>query len=288
MLAVDHASGAIFIKHKVCLRGGETLQANRFFEQWARDAGVQVKAYHTDNGIFAGNDWKADCALHDQALSFSGVGAKHQNGVAKRAIGTCVTWARAMLIHFVIHSWPDETDLDLWPFAFEHAIHIWNHLPHQETGMAPIKIFTGSKLPEDREPLKRSHVWGCPVYVLNPQLQKTESESQNGSLDPGEASLRVYLLNTPLPLAAFVTWTLDTLVPSSILCTVTTSPLSPVPQLVTSTSDVCLHTSIDGLVHQFGGEIENDTPIEFNERGHVEPAPQIDLDWITDDEIRYS
>jgi hypothetical protein len=56
MLAVDHASGAISIKHQVSLRGGETLQAKRSFEQWARYAGIQVKAYHTDNGIFAGND----------------------------------------------------------------------------------------------------------------------------------------------------------------------------------------------------------------------------------------
>jgi hypothetical protein len=53
-------------------------------------------------------------------------------------------------------------------------------------------------------------------------------------------------------------------------------------------NDVGLRTSIDGLIHRFGGELENDTPIEFNERGHVEPAPQLDLEWITDDEIRYS
>jgi hypothetical protein len=77
MLAVDHASGAIFVKHQVSLRGGETLQAKRSFGQWARDAGVKIKACHADNGIFAGHDWKDDCALHEQELSFSGVGAKH-------------------------------------------------------------------------------------------------------------------------------------------------------------------------------------------------------------------
>jgi hypothetical protein len=53
-------------------------------------------------------------------------------------------------------------------------------------------------------------------------------------------------------------------------------------------NDANLCISIDGLVHRFGGEIENDTPIIFNERGHVEPAPQLDLEWITDDEISYS
>jgi hypothetical protein len=156
VLAADHASWAIFIKHQVSLRGGETLQAKQSFEQWARDAGVKIKAYHADNGIFAGRDWKDDCALHEQELWFSGVGAKHQNGVAERAVGACVTWARAVIVHSVIH-WPEETSLDLWPFAFEHAVHIWNHLPRKETGMAPIEIFAGSKIPEDREPLKRSH-----------------------------------------------------------------------------------------------------------------------------------
>jgi hypothetical protein len=51
-------------------------------------------------------------------------------------------------------------------------------------------------------------------------------------------------------------------------------------------NDANLCISIDGLVHRFGGEIENDTPIEFNERGHVKPAPQLDLEWITDDKIK--
>ena len=285
MLAVDHASGAIFIKHQVSLRGGETLQAKRSFEQWARDAGVKIKAYHTDNGIFAGHDWKEDCALHEQELSFSGVGAKHQNGVAERAIGTCVTWARAMIIHSVIH-WPEETPLDLWPFAFEHAVHIWNHLPRKETGMAPIEIFTGSKIPEDREPLKRSHVWGCPAYVLNPQLQdgkkipKWVVRSRRGQfvgvspehstsigrirgLDSGHISPQFHIVYDDH---------------FSTVSGATAAQLN----------DANLRTSIDGLVHRFGGEIENDTPIEFNERGHVEPAPQLDLEWITDDEIRYS
>ena len=61
MLAVDHASGIIFIKHQVSLRGGETLQAKRSFEQWVRDAGVKIRAYYTDNGIFAGHSMTKNC-----------------------------------------------------------------------------------------------------------------------------------------------------------------------------------------------------------------------------------
>jgi hypothetical protein len=52
-----------------------------------------------------------------------------------------------MIIHSVVH-WPEVTSLDLWPFAFEHAVLIWNHLPQKETGMAPIEIFAGSKIPK--------------------------------------------------------------------------------------------------------------------------------------------
>jgi hypothetical protein len=36
--------------------------------------------------------------------------------------------------------------------------------------MAPIELFTCMKFPNYNH-LQRSHVWGCPVYVLDPMLQ---------------------------------------------------------------------------------------------------------------------
>ena len=77
--------------------------------------------------------------------------------------------ARTLLLHAILH-WPDETELDLWPFAMEHAVFVWNNLPNQEHGSAPIELWTG-QLFENFDHLKHLHVFGCPAYVLEPTLQ---------------------------------------------------------------------------------------------------------------------
>ena len=66
--------------------------------------------------------------------------------------------------------WPDASDLELWPFALAHAIYIWNHLPKRDNLLSPIEIFSGTKV-DNYARIQRSHVWGCPVYVLDPKLQ---------------------------------------------------------------------------------------------------------------------
>ena len=44
------------------------------------------------------------------------------------------------MIHFAMHC-PAVASLDLWPFAVDHAIHIWNRLPNKNTKLAPIDVF---------------------------------------------------------------------------------------------------------------------------------------------------
>jgi hypothetical protein len=92
---------------------------------------------------FNSTEFKADLTAKEQSLSLSGVGAHHQNGVAERAIQTVTQWARAMLLHQVLH-WPDQAQLDLWPFAMEHAVYLWNHLPKKDSLLAPVELFTGA------------------------------------------------------------------------------------------------------------------------------------------------
>ncbi len=66
--------------------------------------------------------------------------------------------------------WPLQANLDLWPFALEQAVYLWNNLPNADTSLSPIEIFTSQKV-SNYEHLLRMHVWGCPVYVLEPTLQ---------------------------------------------------------------------------------------------------------------------
>ena len=135
----------------------------------AREFSVSIKKYHADNMPFGNGDFVRSVEDSDQSIQFSGVGAHHQNGVAERAIQTVSSWARTMLLHATIH-WPEAEHLHLWPFALQQAAYLWNHLPNRTTGIAPIEIFSGVSL-STFEHLTRSHVWGCPVYVLDPKLQ---------------------------------------------------------------------------------------------------------------------
>ena len=79
--------------------------------------------------------------------------------------------SRAILIHFALH-WPQGAETNLWPFAVDHAIYIWNNIPGRGASlrMSPKELFTGMKY-QNHNHLQRLQVFGCPVYVLEPQLQ---------------------------------------------------------------------------------------------------------------------
>lgn len=166
---VDHATGFVFVKHQVSLRAGDTVMSKRAFEAELNTYGVRVEAYHSDNAPFNAAEFRADIEAKGQKLSFSGTGAHHQNGIAERAIRTITSWARAMILHSIVH-WPEQADLGLWPFAMEHATYLWNHLPKKVLLWSPIELLAETKF-ESFKFLNRLHVWGCPVYVLDPALQ---------------------------------------------------------------------------------------------------------------------
>jgi hypothetical protein len=49
-----------------------------------------------------------------------------------------------MMLHQVIH-WPAEARLDLWPFALDQAIFIWNNMPKRGSRLSPEELFSGTK-----------------------------------------------------------------------------------------------------------------------------------------------
>jgi hypothetical protein len=168
-LYIDHATGFTFIRNQISLRAGETLLGKHALERFANQFGVQVQNYHADNHPFGSHKFREDCALQEQGLTFSGVGAHFQNGVAERGVQTITSWALALMMHQMIH-WPACFDAALWPFAMEHAVELWNHMPHQRGGLTPLEQFTGTKS-FSYDVIQRARVWGCPVYVLDPKLQ---------------------------------------------------------------------------------------------------------------------
>ena len=93
--------------------------------------GIIIKKFRADNRIFNSEAFERNVEENSQRITFSGVGAQHQNAVAERAIGVVQNMACAMLLHPRVR-WPDEFDPSLWPFALSYAVWICNHLPHSD------------------------------------------------------------------------------------------------------------------------------------------------------------
>ncbi len=74
----------------------------------------------------------------------------------------------------MIHStliWSSDgaNDLDLWSFVVNQAAWLYNRIPQQASGITPLELLTSNC--SDFSDLRRAHVWGCPVFVLDARLQ---------------------------------------------------------------------------------------------------------------------
>ena len=136
------------------------------YPRTAKSCGKKVKNYHGNNGVVMSTEFGE--ALVDQELDLSGVGAQHQNGVAEQSICTVTEKARSMMQHAFLN-WPDKFEVEIWPFALDHACWLNNHTPKSSHGWAPIKILCGTQVACQH--LQRVRVWGCPGYILCPTLQ---------------------------------------------------------------------------------------------------------------------
>jgi hypothetical protein len=167
-LFVDHASGKIFNFPQYSNTASETIQSAMRLEAIARNDGFRIKSYHSDNGIFSSSDFKDHCNRFAITYTYSGVGAKHMNGIAERNIKTVAQLARANMLHLA-HHWPQQADLKLWPQAVDYATWVFNNLPNMDSGLSPNELWTSMRA--DDTLLRRAHVFGCPVYVLDAALQ---------------------------------------------------------------------------------------------------------------------
>ena len=167
-IMVDHASGKIFNFCQLTTAASETLQSKQMLESEAKREGFKIKAYHSDNGTFKAKAFQADCDRKSQTYSYSGTGAHHQNGVAERSIRTVASWARANMLHAALH-WPKAAHVRYWPMAIDYAIWVYNRLPSLSSGVTPNEVWSQTRC--GHEDFGRTHVFGCPVYVLEPKLQ---------------------------------------------------------------------------------------------------------------------
>ena len=83
---VDQVSRVGYVYLQKSTTAEETLEGKEAFEQWALMHGVVIRAYHADNGVFRAHAWVQACRSKSQPLTFAGVNAHHQNGMAERRI----------------------------------------------------------------------------------------------------------------------------------------------------------------------------------------------------------
>jgi hypothetical protein len=163
---VDHATGAVFIKEQVGMSGHETLKSKIEFERWLDDFGHVAQEYRTDNSTaFRNTNFTKELIENHQVTRFAGAGSHHSNGVAERCIRTIMGMARTMMLHAAIR-WPDVSDAQLWPLAVQYSVHIYNRMPGLRNGLSPLDLL--SRMKQTLDSLNDMHVFGCPVYVLDP------------------------------------------------------------------------------------------------------------------------
>jgi hypothetical protein len=255
----------------------ETIKAKRAFEQFAADHGVKILHYHCDNGQFVDNAFKGSCESSHQRLTFCGVNAHFQNGIAERAIHDLSESARKQLLHTRAH-WPAAVHLALWPYALCSVALLFNTLPVLEEGMSRLEKFSSIRVGAN---MKHLHTFGCPVFALkNAQaagnwLPKWSSRARIGlNLGPSPMHARnVYLvlnLHTGLVSPRKITVALTISLRRHIMglpkfLTPFTwqqlAGLGRASKVLTQVSAPILHSANSGML-QSDLEIHYDTPLE--------------------------
>ena len=113
---VDQASKLGFVWILKTIAAKDTVEGKEAFEKYARNRGVQIQNYHADNGIFKSKAWVLDCQISRQMITYAGVGAHHQNGVAEQIIRVLQDLTRTQFIH-ANQGWPAAINAHLWPYA---------------------------------------------------------------------------------------------------------------------------------------------------------------------------
>jgi hypothetical protein len=62
----------------------ETIDSALHLEALAQEEGFKIKHYHSDNSVLSSSEFKTHCNTMHIKYSFSGVDAKHLDGIAEQ------------------------------------------------------------------------------------------------------------------------------------------------------------------------------------------------------------
>ena len=145
----------------------ETVQAKIAFEIYSEERGVHICHYHADNGRFADKGLIDNSQLNTQCLSYCGVNAHFQNGIAEKRIRDLQEATRTSLL-FALHKWLCMLSIHLWPYAMCTANEIMISTPTKYSDKSPQELFSSvNMLPK----IKHFHTFACATCVLGNALQ---------------------------------------------------------------------------------------------------------------------
>jgi hypothetical protein len=168
---VEHYSHLRFVHLQVDNSSVETIAAKLAFEAFVAEHGVKIQHYHCNNGRFFDKVFKQACHDAQQQLTFCGVNAHFQNGIAKRSIRDLSKSARKQLLH-ARACWPQAVHFALWPYALRNTALLHNSLPVLEDGTLGLELFSSICVGSN---MKHVHTFGCPVFVLQNKLASVKS-----------------------------------------------------------------------------------------------------------------
>jgi hypothetical protein len=186
---VDNASGLDYVHIQETTSVDDTLEAKTAFESFTDQHGVTIKHYHADNGVFAAQGFRQAVAQSQQTISFCGVGAHHQNGIAERRIRDLTEMTRSMLLH-AMHRNPAIKNTH-WPYALRLASETRRCFPRFLKTKSPLELFTSVSI---QPRYKHFHPFGCPAYVLTGPLQTNSPQPKWNE----RARVGAYLGHSPI------------------------------------------------------------------------------------------
>ena len=186
---IDHFSRLTFVYAHERITAADTVQAKLAFEAYAKSLGVIIRHYHADNGRFADKEFVLSVKEKQQTISYCGVNAHWQNGIAEKKIRDLQEAARTQIIHAKAR-WPKAIEPALWPYAIRYSSSISNATINTRTNESPYERF--AKVPV-KPKLRHMHPFGYPTYVLKDKYQK------GGPLPKWESRARVGLYLGPSP-----------------------------------------------------------------------------------------
>ena len=186
---VDQFSRYTFVYLQKRITSQETVMAKHAFERSAEQRGVRIQHYHADNGCFADNAFIKYCQENRQSISYCGVNAHFQNGIAERRIQDLQERTRTSM-PYAMNKWKRMVTINLWPYAMRHANDVANATPRKGQELSPLELFSGVSIAPK---LRHFHAFGCPTYVLDNALQS----GQGAPKWRERARLGVYLGPSP-------------------------------------------------------------------------------------------